>query len=112
MKLENSYNIEISNFPLSTIVKVGKYGVYWISQYSVQTAIDDYSIVKYVFSQKPTKDNIITAQNLQSLEIEFQSGRKKIEFKCWECGRFTHWLNVEGNLFEKLKKLDDLYCGC
>ena len=35
----------------------------------------------------------------------------KPEFRCIECGRKLHWLDIEGSIFRKYEALKDKLCG-
>jgi len=84
----------------------------WCAQYSVRTDIDDYDITRYYFSNKPTEKAIQIVELLSSLEFKFKFNRLNYEFNCWECGCKTHWLDINGDLFEKYNALEEKYCGC
>lgn len=111
VKLENSFNLVDKGF-LKTEIEVGQIEGFWCSQYTVQTAIDDYCVVKFFFTKKPSLNSISTAQLLNIIESEFQFKRIKPINNCWECGLEYHWLDTEGNLSEKYDNLMEKYCGC
>lgn len=83
----------------------------WVAQYGIRTDIDDYTIFSYVFNRKPDKRMILDIEAIYNLEISF-ARLGTDTFKCWECGRELHWLNVEGTLKEKISALEENYCGC
>lgn len=86
----------------------------WCSQYSVQTDIDDYYVCKYLFNQKPTKDDVITKDNIDAIESYFIRGEKRYLFTCKKCNKLTHWLDIKGNFLEKMSNIldDKNHCGC
>ena len=46
------------------------------------------------------------------IELGLRTGELKEEFTCWECGRQVFWTEVNGNLEDKLRGLEENYCGC
>ncbi len=78
----------------------------------VESDIDDWCETKYYFNHHPSERDIRTAIKIHELEVNFRIGEYKDEFKCWECGHKTHWLDVPGNFFDKLDGLEEKYCGC
>jgi hypothetical protein len=84
----------------------------WCAQFAVQTAIDDYDIVKYFFLNEPSRDDIITLDFISRIEFKFFMRHIKPTFVCWECGVETHWLDIKGDIFKKYEALEDRYCGC
>lgn len=103
-----------ANLTGSGMVDVGKDDKnQWIAEYSLRTDIDDYVIVDYVFKNKPSRRNIMIAKLLEDIETYFTSkGWDKHEFRCWECGKKQHWLDIPGSIEEKWSNFKDSYCGC
>lgn len=104
----------ISLFFNTSTVEVGrnKDGV-WVAQYTMRTDVDDYDIVRMYFKNKPYEDTIKNAALIDEIESYFYfRGYDKAKFRCWECGREAHWLDIEGNLQEKWHGLSEQYCGC
>lgn len=101
------------NIPLNVEeMTIGKYKEVYVMQYYVQTDIDDYCIPKYFFRYKPKIHYVFTIDRINAIQRKLQE-TKSPYFKCWECGRQTHWLDVEGNLEKKADEyLDSHYCGC
>jgi hypothetical protein len=83
----------------------------WVAQYGIRTDIDDYTIFSYFFNKKPDKRMILDIEAIYNLEITF-ARLGKDTFKCWECGRALHWLDVKGTLREKIEAFEENYCGC
>ena len=88
----------------------GEKGAY--SHTEVYTEVDDWHEVIYYFNHRPSGKDIKTAILIDKLETLFETKSIKEEFTCWECGRKIHWLDIEGDLFEKFNALDEKYCGC
>lgn len=78
----------------------------------MRTDIDDYNIARYYFNKKPTENTVRTIEKLIELDYLFFIGQCKPVYICWECGRETHWLDIEGDLDEKISALKERYCGC
>ena len=90
-----------------------RYGVEWTQR----VGIDDYVIRSVIFDHYPKKKHLRTA-------LAIEKGRKKlgretpVEFRCWECGQTTHWLDANGpggeslSLNERIDQADRQYCGC
>jgi hypothetical protein len=81
-------------------------------EFAEQTEIDDYQIVSYITTKPIGKDDIATLDLLIFIEVSFLTDRLEAEFECWECGKKTHWLDIEGNLQKKFAALEERYCGC
>lgn len=85
----------------------------WIAQYSIRTAIDDYTIVKHYFNKKPSVKDILMTERLKDINWYFNyNGWDKNTFICWECGIRHHWLDCPGDLMEKWENFKERYCGC
>lgn len=82
------------------------------SHTEVHVDIDDAMEGNYYFNHHPSAQDIKTAIAIWRIESDFRSHLRKETFKCWECGHVAHWLDVPGNLFEKINALDEKYCGC
>jgi hypothetical protein len=111
VKLENTFNLVDQGF-FKTEIEVGKIENLWCSQYCIQTAVDDYCIIKTFFTKKPNLNAITTARLLNTIELEFRLNRITFLNNCWECGLEYHWLDTEGSLSEKYDNLKEKYCGC
>ena len=88
---------------------------YYGLQYSMQTAIDDYSIITHILNKYPNNLAKITAELeiIDKIEFDINLNNWKDNFKCWECGNIIHWLDGTGNgIVEKYNVKKDLYCGC
>lgn len=89
--------------------EIGKLGDEWIAQTCFQFEIDGFAIIKMHFNRKPSFDSVKTAFAIRNYE---KSITCQEVFKCWECGHLVHWLDSPGDISEKLKHLEDKYCGC
>jgi len=97
----------------------GKYDVglingTWAVQYSYRCAIDDYDLVTLYFDRKPTPGMLRTAQLVEEIETFFNfHGWEKVFFRCWECGRKLHWLDIDlDSIPEQWEAYQESYCGC
>jgi hypothetical protein len=88
--------------------EIGKIGDNtWIAQTCHQIDIDDFAVMKMYFDHAPTNDDLRIAFYVEKFEM------KPIEvYKCWECGRLTHWLDNDGDIRKKYDMAVDQYCGC
>jgi len=95
---------------------VGKIGEQWAIQYSYRCAIDDFDLVTFFYDRKPTRRMLTTTQLIEEIQTFFEVHGWKTSnmiFRCWECGRETHWLDTFHNsLAEKWDGYKDRYCGC
>lgn len=79
----------------------------WIAQTCYQIEIDDFAVIKMYFDHDPSVNNIRKAFAIRSFES------KPIEiFTCWECGRLTNWLDINGDIDKKYEMARERYCGC
>lgn len=112
----NISSLRITNPPTIIGYEKGgqqRYAVEWTQR----SGIDDYVVRSVVFDHYPKKKNLLTA-------LAIQKGRKKlgreipVEFRCWECGNDTHWLDANGpggdslSLNDRINQADRKYCGC
>ena len=79
---------------------------------------DDYVIVSYIFSCRPSANDVLTASVVDELMSYFKAGFIESTFECWECGRTTHWLDIvvvgesSNLLMRRYEQLLNKYCGC
>lgn len=78
----------------------------------VHDCIEESYVEKYYFNHNPSSNDIKTAIVICHIESDFGSHLRKDTFKCYECGHLTHWLDIPGNVFEKISNLEEKYCGC
>lgn len=108
---------ESRSFPIFSIA-VGKseLGVTesnkWCYQFGYPAGIDDYNIEKIYFNKRPNKQDIIMARQIETIKLNFFLRRARPEFTCWECGSRNHWLDIPGELGDKVENLKEKYCGC
>ena len=86
--------------------------VRYCAEFGYQTDMDDYTIETLIFNKQPSLENIHTIISINDLEFMFKFKRLLPKFKCWECGRVVHWVDLDGDFEEKRDKLEDKYCGC
>lgn len=85
----------------------------WIAQTCFRIDIDDYCIEIFRFNKKPTEKMILTAQLIDEIENTLTHKPLLAVFDCWECGRETHWLDINADSLEnKWEGLKENYCGC
>jgi hypothetical protein len=90
----------------------------YCAELGYQTDIDDYNIETIIFTQRPSREDVITARAINDIECDLKLGRLKPEFRCWECGCESHWLDISGSngeklsLEERLNRWREKYCGC
>lgn len=107
-KLERFDHSERFAIALNADTEIGKLGDrHWLAQTCIRAGIDTFTVVKQHFDHHPSVDQINTAFDIRRFEYN-----PKEVFTCWECGRMTHWLDVPGNLHDKLDRAEDNYCGC
>ena len=92
-------------------VTEGEYTGKYIATYSVRTNVDDYDITSLIFEKKPNKEAIQLAVLLERVESAFIIKTKKPVFKCKECGKEFHWLDIPGTLKEKVDFWGNAYCN-
>jgi hypothetical protein len=78
----------------------------------MHSGVDEWYEEKFYFTHKPSDDDVTKAKIIDMLELDLRMGRIKEEFKCWECGMHTHWLDISGSFYEKIDCWRDRYCGC
>ena len=82
------------------------------AELSYQTNVDDYCTETHIFINIPSQEDVHTAIDINNLLFKFDHGGLKPEFNCWECGRFVHWLDRDGDFKTKKFGLEEKYCGC
>lgn len=82
----------------------------WCAQW-VEAGIDDYNVIRLYFNRKPSKNTLQTLDLVEKIMYLGDFGVFKPEFKCIECGRKFHWLDIEGSIFKKYEALEDKLCG-
>lgn len=85
--------------------------VRYCAEFSYQTAIDDYCVEKHIFSKFPSSDTVLAVRQMNDVTFEMKFRKLPATFRCWECGKVTHWLDCPGTLSEKKTMLEDKYCG-
>ena len=115
-KIDTGY-VNTSDVDSLELVKDGK--KYTGLQYSMQTDIDDYVILTYIFDKPYIKsDNVRnlleTCRVLEEIEGIINIYQNWTDtFKCWECGIESHWLDVPNKgIVEKFNAKKERYCGC
>lgn len=84
----------------------------YCAEFGYQTDMDDYTIETLIFNKQPSLKNIHTIISINDLEFMFKFKRLLPKFKCWECGRVVHWVDLDGDFERKKDMLEDKYCGC
>jgi len=103
-----------ANLTGSGYVDVGKLkdGRY-VAQFAYRVSIDDYTIEKIYFNHLPSKKDVRTAILISDIRTYFKLHPGTYEFRCWECGRKVHWLDIKAkDLEERFDRMQDRYCGC
>lgn len=95
-------------------VEVGKVEEQWIAEFAYRCDIDDYDIVSYFYSKKPSEKDIRTTRLIEEIESYFfRHGWNHNTFTCWECGRGDiNWLDICGDIETKWDSFKEKYCGC
>lgn len=79
----------------------------WIAQTCFRIDIDDFVVIKMYFNHSPSQNDLETAFAIRQFEL------KPVEvFYCWECGKMTNWLELEGDINKKYEMSRENYCGC
>lgn len=82
----------------------------WIAQYTVQTDIDDYTVVRFYYTCKPSRQAVATTYLLNRAQWLVLSRTTEGKYRCWECGHTVHWLDAPGDLGAKLVALEERCC--
>lgn len=101
----NSGDIEIFKYNSNGETK-------YCAELGYQTDIDDYCIETHIFSEYPSRDNVILIRKIDDIVFKMSYKGLKPEFSCWECGRLVHWLDVGNDFNSKVDMLEEKYCGC
>lgn len=79
----------------------------WIAQTCYQIETDDFAVIKMYFNHNPSDAELRTAFTVRKFELN------PIEvFTCYECGRLTNWLELQGDINQKYDMAVEKYCGC
>ena len=103
-------NAEKISYFVNASTYIGKVDNLWLVETHHRYEIDDFEIIKMWFSHKPTMQEIESAFAIERIEHKLYHSDET--FRCWECGRTTHWTDAEGDIIEKVRKFEDKYCGC
>ena len=125
---KNNINFEmVSQYDMwANLTGSGKVDIYeykkenktrYAAEFCFRIDIDDYNITSYIFTKKPTKQDIYDMKLLEELHLDFNFNEIEPEFQCWECGHETHWLDINTetvgtDLESRIDAWKDKYCGC
>jgi len=90
----------------------------WVAQYSIRTAIDDYTdgydVTRMYFNKMPSREDVITASTLEDVETYFNTnGWDEATFLCYTCSRPRHFCDIKArDLKQKFNYFLKHYCGC
>lgn len=84
----------------------------YCAELSYRAGIDDYCIETHIFKKIPTRKEVMDFRELDNLEFKFKYENLHPEFRCWECGKYVHWLDAEGDFQKKKDMFKEKYCGC
>lgn len=84
----------------------------WCYQTGSSDGVDDYNIQRIYFAKKPSIDDLQVITELIDLELDFKLRRAEEEFVCWGCDTLTYWLDITGDVREKIKGIRERSCGC
>lgn len=93
-------------------VKLYKHNDKYICVYVIQPDIDSFYEHRITFKNEPSLQNLKTALLIDEVKTDFDRGKIKETFRCWECGRTVNWLDIDGDLKQKYYYALDKYCGC
>lgn len=92
--------VEVLNLLWET--KVGKVNGKWVAEY-IHAHVDDYDVIDLYFNRKPDGYGITTAILINEIESWFIGNNWDVLNRGGE-----HWLDLEGNLFEKWRKFKEI----
>ena len=104
---EKQINVWVNN-PEVSIGKTIK--GYWCAKVPTILDIDDCIFVYYIFSKEPTIEYIRTLNIIEEIEFALLTGVSPY-FRCWECGKMTHWTDIKGSIGVKFNAWMDRYCN-
>lgn len=85
-------------------------------RYAIEFAVsygDTFDIRTWIFNKKPSKKSFQDLLDIEEVEAKIRFLGYPEEFRCWECGRHVHFVDIEAdNLQEKISNWLDRYCGC
>ncbi|MET3209789.1 UNVERIFIED_CONTAM: hypothetical protein ABIC26_002736 [Paenibacillus sp. PvR008] len=111
---EEEVDFSYVNLTLSGDTKIGKDKQdRWVSEHFWSNNIDDWKSIKDYYSRKPSEQDFRNLMAVKDFEHHFRfKGYDKGVFKCWECGRKTHWTELPGSISNKWRMFQEKYCGC
>ena len=84
--------------------------------YAIEFAVvsfDDVSIRRFTFKKRPSYQDFTDILSVESVEKKIALFGYPEEFKCWECGKRTHFTEIDAkSLQERISFWEDEYCGC
>ncbi len=90
----------------------------WAVEWTDRVDVDEVVTTILTFDSYPTAADVDAVQAGRDARKAFRRGEASPEFRCWECGTDTHWLDVtdgEGNtpsLRDRIDQAKRTYCGC
>lgn len=87
----------------------------YVVQHIRRVEIDTWLIYTFVFDKRPNDKIIRTSFNLYDVQRNMNNrfpDKYRETYRCYECNRETHWLDVEGDFNRKYECLTEKYCGC
>ncbi|MFX3643401.1 MAG: hypothetical protein ACE3L7_32915 [Candidatus Pristimantibacillus sp.] len=89
-------------------------GISYCAELGYQTSIDDYNVETHIFTQIPSDEDVTLVRLMDEFELDLRLTRNGVqaEYRCWECGRNSHWVDIHGKFKDKVEKLREGYCGC
>lgn len=90
-------------------------GRYADGRYVAQSALgvtEDEYVLRMHFSHLPSRQDVMDALVIRKLERDFKLGRHREVFHCGACGETRHWLDIPGDIHQKLRLRLQRRCGC
>lgn len=84
----------------------------WCAQFGIQADIDAFYTLYYFYAARPSEEDFWDTHRLLCIEKDLQSGKRKEEFTCRECGAKVFWLDCGDSIYQCAERADERYCGC
>lgn len=94
------------------IAKIGKKKESWIVIVSIIVNDIQYDIMKHIFEQMPSVDDVLLANTLHEIDTYYRLNKRVSCITCCQCGKSFHWVEQEGTLQEKWLSFQEKFCGC
>ena len=95
------------------LIETGRYADgRFVAQSASESLYEDADVLRMHFNHLPDQREVEDALIVRKMERDFRLGRHRETFTCSDCLERRHWLDIPGNIQEKLALRLMRKCGC